>query len=268
MDVPASRERTSLPSALTFWPALERTIGGRPLAIFLDYDGTLTPIVSRPEQAVLGPEMRATLESLARVWPTVIVTGRARDDVERFVALETLSYAGSHGFDIVAPGPPALRHVVGEEHLPTVGAAAEALRDALRDVEGVRVEDKRFAVAVHYRLADDADVPRVEDAVDRVVAAEPMLRKTGGKKIFEVRPAIAWDKGHAVLWLLDALAAGTDAVPIYIGDDVTDEDAFAAIAGRGIGIVVGDDGAPTLAAYSLRGTDDVRELLDRLRSVG
>jgi trehalose-phosphatase len=108
----------------------------------------------------------------------------------------------------------------------------------------------------------------VEDAVDRVVAAEPMLRKTGGKKIFEVRPAIAWDKGHAVLWLLEALAAGTDAVPIYIGDDVTDEDAFAAIAGRGIGIVVGDDGAPTLAAYSLRGTDDVRELLDRLRSVG
>jgi alpha,alpha-trehalase len=267
-DPPARRDRTALPSALASWLALERTIDGRPLTIFLDYDGTLTPIVSRPELAVLGDDMRAALASLARVWPTVIVTGRAREDVQRLVSLDTIAYAGSHGFDIVAPGPPALRHLVGEEHLPIVRTASEALRIELEDVEGARVEDKRFAVAIHYRLVNDANVARVEAAVDRVIAAEPMLRKTGGKKIFEVRPAIEWDKGHAVLWLLDALDAGPEAVPIYVGDDVTDEDAFAAIAGHGIGIVVGADGAPTLASYALRDTDEVRVLLDRLRSLG
>lgn len=261
------RERASLPSALSSWPDLKRVIGGRPLAIFLDYDGTLTPIVSRPEEAVLGDDMRASLAWLSAAWPTVIVTGRARDDVERLVALDTLSYAGSHGFDIAAPGPPPLRHVVADEHLPAVRIAADALRAALHDIEGVRVEDKRFAVAVHYRLVADDLVARVEEAVDRVVAGEPMLRKTGGKKIFEVRPAIEWDKGRAVLWLLNAMTAGSDAMPVYLGDDVTDEDAFVAIAGRGIGVVVGEDGPPTHASYALRDPAEVRALLERFRAL-
>jgi trehalose-phosphatase len=130
------------------------------------------------------------------------------------------------------------------------------------------VEPKRFAVAVHFRLAQEADLPRIERAVDAAVAAHPELRKTLGKKIFELRPALEWDKGKALLWLLEQL--GRESVlplfPFFIGDDLTDEDAFRAVKGRGLGILVADAPRVTAADYSLRDPEEVREFLTVLSS--
>ncbi|HYU33224.1 MAG TPA: trehalose-phosphatase [Thermoanaerobaculia bacterium] len=252
------------PSALERWDEIERRFAGRCPAVFLDYDGTLAPIAPRPELATLPEPTREVLRRLARRGPVAILSGRGREDVAALVGLDELTYAGSHGFDIAGP---AVRREVGEGIPERIEQASERLRRRLSGVEGVLVEPKRFAVAVHFRLADPADLPRIEAAVDAVQAELPDLRKVHGKKIFELRPDLDWDKGRALLWLLDTLhleTADGDVIPLYLGDDVTDEDAFRAVADRGIGILVAEEPRETAAAYSLRNADEVRAFLERL----
>lgn len=261
------------PSALDRWDEIERRLAGCRPALFLDYDGTLSPIVARPELATLPEETKDVLHRLARRVPVVIVSGRGREDVATLVDLDGLTYAGSHGFDIAGPplldGEPPLRLEVGEDLLETIEKAAEELRQELAGIAGVLVEPKRFAVAVHFRLVDESELPRIEAVVERVVAAHPGLRKAHSKKVFEVRPDLDWDKGRALLWLLEALGLDRpDVLPICIGDDVTDEDAFRALAGRGIGILVAEEPRDTAAEYSLRDPGEVRELLERLAGRG
>jgi alpha,alpha-trehalase len=231
--------------------------------LFLDYDGTLTPIVSQPEDALLGQEMRDVLQRLAELCTVAVVSGRDRGDVEPLVALDDLIFAGSHGFDIKGPNL-RLEHEGGRACLPDLEAAERELRAHIESVPGARVERKRFAIANHYRNVAEGDVTRVEEAVRDVQRRHPRLRLSGGKKIFELRPDIDWDKGRAVLWLLEALKLDDSVVqPVYIGDDVTDEDAFAALADRGLGVIVGTPPYATHADYGLRDTSEVQELLQR-----
>ena len=132
-------------------------------------------------------------------------------------------------------------------------------------VAGAIVEDKGFSLSVHYRLADPARIPELERAVDAALADQPRLRKHHGKMVFEVRPRIEWDKGRAVLWLLEALGLDHPGIfPLYLGDDVTDEDAFRALRGRGVGILVADTPGESCAEFTLRDTSEVRQFLDRL----
>jgi trehalose-phosphatase len=238
-----------------------RERAGRSLAVLLDYDGTLTPIVERPEAAVLAAATRSVLRSLARRCVLAVVSGRDLEDVRARVGVRGLAYAGSHGFDIAGPG---LRHQhpgahAGASRLPGV---ARAIARATVAIEGVRLEPKRFALAVHYRRARQADVPKVRAAVERALARYPGLRMARGKKVFDLQPDIAWDKGRAVLWLLRTLRLERDNVlPLYIGDDLTDEDAFRALARRGIGIAVQEARRRTAARFTLRDPDEVRAFL-------
>ncbi len=255
-----------LPSALDRWDEIAARLDGRRPALFLDYDGTLSPIAPRPELATLPEETRDVLRRLAARFPVVIVSGRGREDVAALVGLEGLAYAGSHGFDISGPaGPQSLRLEVGEGIPEKIETAAERVRRDLEGTPGVLVEPKRFAVSVHFRLADEKDLPWIERAVDEAVAATPGLRKAHGKKLFELRPDLDWDKGRALLWLLDALGLDRpDVLPFYIGDDLTDEDAFRAVRDCGIGILVAEEPRETAARYGLRSTGEVREVLERL----
>jgi trehalose 6-phosphate phosphatase len=252
------------PSALERWDEIERRLTGRRPAVFLDYDGTLSPIAPRPELATLPEPTRAVLRRLAGRGPVAILSGRGREDVAALVGLDELTYAGSHGFDIAGP---TLRREVGDGIPARIAEASARLLQRLDGIEGVLVEPKRFSVAVHFRLADPADLPRIEEAVDAVQAERQDLRKAPGKKVFELRPDLDWHKGHALLWLLDALhadAAERGVLPLYIGDDVTDEDAFRAIEDRGIGILVAEEPRETAAAYSLRDPEEVRGFLGLL----
>jgi trehalose-phosphatase len=257
------------PSALERWDEIAARLEGHRPALFLDYDGTLSAIAAHPELARLPATMREILGRLAQEMPVVIVSGRGREDVAALVDLPALVYAGSHGFDIAgpppAPGAPPLRLEVGDGVPARIGLAADRLRQELEDVPGVFVEPKGFAISIHFRLADESDLPRVERSVDAAVAAVPGLRKAHGKKLFEVRPDLDWDKGRAVLWLLDALGLGRpDVLPFYLGDDLTDEDAFLALGDRGVGILVSEETRATAAAYQLCDPEEVRRFLERV----
>lgn len=257
------------PSALEHWEEIAARLQGRRPALFLDYDGTLSAIAPRPELATLPAATREVLGRLAQEMPVAIVSGRGREDVAALVGLPDLAYAGSHGFDIAGPPPtpgaPPLRLEVGDGVPERIAIAAERLRQELADVPGVLVEPKGFAISVHFRLAAPGDVSGVEQAVDHVVAALPGLRKGHGKKLFEVRPDLDWDKGRALLWLLDALGLDRpDVLPFYLGDDLTDEDAFRLLGDRGVSIVVSEGPRETAAAYQLLDPDEVRQFLERL----
>ncbi|MGD8617373.1 MAG: trehalose-phosphatase, partial [Gammaproteobacteria bacterium] len=134
----------SVPSALERLDEILQRAAGRRTVIFLDYDGTLTPIVERPEQARLAPRMRRTLERLADRYTVAIISGRDLHDVRQRVGLENPFYAGSHGFDIAGPRGSGQAPPEAEAALPELDAAETELREALRAVDGVLIERKRF----------------------------------------------------------------------------------------------------------------------------
>ncbi len=255
----------TIPSALADFHDIENTLEGRRAAVFLDYDGTLTPIVDTPEQAVLSDEMRAVVRRLGDRCVTAIVSGRTRRDVQAHVRLDNLFYAGTHGFEIVGPEGSGVHHEVGQEFLPAMEELHQRLRRALGDTPGLLLETKGYSLAVHYRLVQESAVARVESVVDGLMPDYPTLRKTHGKKVFEICPRFNWNKGRAVQWILEALDLDrADVVPFYLGDDTTDEDAFEAVDGGGVGILVADEPRPTAARFRLEDDGEVARFLQRL----
>src|SRR5215470_17953066 len=236
---------------------------GDRLAVFLDYDGTLTPIVSHPEDAWVSESMRQTLRSLAARVPVAILSGRDLDDVRGRVHVDGIVYAGSHGFDIAGAG--GLHRELGAAYLPVLNAAETELREALDEIPGAQLERKHFSVAAHYRNVSENDAARVAAAVDAVAARHRELRRINGKKVYELLPNIDWDKGKAVLWLLETLDLKRAKVrPLYVGDDRTDEDAFRALGPSGVGILVSEQPRSTAASYSLRDPTQVERFLREL----
>jgi alpha,alpha-trehalase len=249
------------PSALVCAGDIERRLCQATPALFLDYDGTLTPIVAHPDLAVLSDDMRAAVERLAAHFPVAIISGRDLADIRRMVGVDNIVYAGSHGCDVDAPEELGGHVQHGLAAIDDIAAARAALTKKVEDIPGAWVEHKTFAVTLHYRQTPPDQVPRVVAAFDEVAAVYFGLRKATGKMVLELRPGIAcYDKGKALLWLLERLEmAKGNYVPLYIGDDDTDEDAFRAIAGRGVGVRIGDPHEVTAADYTLA---DVREVLE------
>jgi trehalose 6-phosphate phosphatase len=258
--------RKKFATALEQREEIFRQAQGKQLAVFLDYDGTLTPIVARPEEAVLDRGIRQTLRELAKYCAVAVISGRDLQDVQNLAGLDGIFYAGSHGFEISGPQGRHLEHQGGKQFLPALERAEKSLRDRLEQkIQGVQVERKKFAIAVHYRRAAEGKVREVEGVVDQVQQESGRLRKTAGKKVFELQPDIDWHKGKALLWLLEQLGmAGPEVLPFYLGDDVTDEDAFKVLKDRGIGIAVQEQPISTAARYRLRGPDEVKKFLKAL----
>jgi alpha,alpha-trehalase len=263
----ATDENRSLPSALD---AFDNIFGDPDLlchvVLFLDYDGTLTPIVNNPEDAGLSENMSAVLQELAQACPVAVVSGRDLSDIRKRVAVEDIYYAGSHGFEIIDPEDQPLENRKFADFLPKMDRAEDSLYQRIKDVSGARVERKKYSIAVHYRQAANSDIPAIEDAVKRVCEDLDGLRMSRGKKIFEVHPDVDWHKGKAVRSILSSLHRDPETVlPVYIGDDVTDEDAFRALKEKGVGICVTEDGTQkTAASYRLNHPDEVYEFLNRL----
>lgn len=255
-----------IPSALD---RLDDIIASEPrkrFAVFLDYDGTLTPIVSRPEDAWLADSTRQVIGELAARVPVAILSGRDLNDVRRRVDVDGIVYAGSHGFDIAGPG---FRRELGADYLPDLDAAEKELHDPLDEIPGAQLERKRFSVAAHYRNVSENDLSAFTQAVEAVAARHCELRCIDGKKVIELLPSIDWDKGKAVLWLIETLGLTREHVlPIYIGDDMTDEDAFRALNRCGVGILVSEQSEPTAATYSLKNPTEVERFLCGLTDCG
>ena len=269
-DAPGSRPIRELPGAQRCGSEIAARLAGKRAAIFLDYDGTLAAIAEHPDLALLDPETRAVMRDLADRCFVAVVSGRDVDDVRAKIGLDALVYVGSHGFDIESPDGRAGPDRGDADHRAALDAAEAALGERLGTLPGLLLERKRFSLAVHTRQVAEAREDAVADAVAAVLAEQPGLTGVRGKKVFELRPAVDWHKGKAVLWLLQFLGAeAQEVLPIYIGDDITDEDAFQALQGRGLGIVVGDgisadSSRASFAGYALAGPPQVRAFLEFL----
>ncbi|MBB4313319.1 trehalose-phosphatase [Roseospira marina] len=268
---PRLRPVRDLPHALEAFDALDAALNGREPAIFLDYDGTLTPIVSRPEDAILSDEGRAVVDTLARKRPVAVVSGRDRPDVEKLVGIDSLTFAGSHGFDIRTPAAGVLTLEGIGDYTALMDEVESRLKAGLSEIPGALVERKKFSVAAHYRLVPDLDYPLFRSVLDRVLGAVHGLKEKPGKKVFEIQPAIDWDKGKAVQHLLGTLSLDDpEHAPMFFGDDVTDEDAFKALQGmNGIGVLAApasdsDQGRVSAADFRVDDPDQVLDLLRRL----
>src|SRR2546421_10282547 len=274
-----ARQISDIPHALGEREALDRRFVGKQPAVFLDYDGTLTPIRDRPEEAMISASMREAVRRLAERVPVVVVSGRDRQVVQELMGLDNLIVAGDHGFDIWSPTAGSIQREEGASCEGLLREVEAKLRAELANIPGALIEPKKRSVAAHFRLVPEEQRPHVKKIVDVVLSEHPEeLKVTPGKMVFEIQPRLDWDKGKAVLYLLEALDLDRDdVVPVYLGDDITDEDAFRALAGRGIGIFVGsaDDpetagrtlfagkGSKTAADYVLNTIGEVEEFLNR-----
>ncbi|MCK4912364.1 MAG: trehalose-phosphatase [Candidatus Omnitrophica bacterium] len=241
---------------------------GKKIVFFLDYDGTLTPIVSRPDLAVISKEMRETVKELSQKYTTAIVSGRMREDVEKLVGIPGLIYAGSHGFDIKGPEV-VMVEPQAEQTIPLVFKVIEKLKKELSGIDGMIIEEKKFSTAVHYRLVSEEDkILKIKILVEEIIQENKTLRLMEGKKVFEILPAIDWNKGKAVKWVMNALGINwEDYSVVYIGDDTTDEDAFRTVCTRGTSILVSDKSKASAADFVLSSPKEVKELFERILAI-
>ncbi|XP_047962005.1 probable trehalose-phosphate phosphatase E isoform X1 [Salvia hispanica] len=296
------------PSALTMFDEIEAAATGKQIVVFLDYDGTLSPIVEDPDRAFITSEMREAVRDVAKLFPSAIVSGRCRAKVYDFVQLTELYYAGSHGMDIKGPskGHKSQKRVStklncflknchknliflqiflmlnvcnvqgnqtvlcqpARAFLPIIDEVYKALIEQVKHIPGAKVENNRFCLSVHYRCVEEKKWIELADQVKLVIKDYSQLRVTHGRKVFEIRPTIKWDKGNAVEFLLESLGfdESSDVFPMYIGDDRTDEDAFRVLRerGQGLGILVSKGPKETNASYTLQEPMEVMHFLRRL----
>jgi trehalose 6-phosphate phosphatase len=218
--------------------------------LFLDFDGTLAPIVEVPEAASMSPDIRQLLIRLSRKWrfSVGIISGRSLADLQDRVALPGLTYAGDHGFAIHGPGLNFVEPAAAERR-GILHKLSREVESRLSHIEGVRVEHKALTASVHYRQARAGELEQIRAIVTETVGkAGDLFRITRGLKVLEIRPRVNWDKGKAARWILEG-SGHPEALPVYIGDDVTDEDAFRALS-TGITVRIGRH-AETLAKYRL-----------------
>ncbi|MDE2215344.1 MAG: trehalose-phosphatase [Candidatus Omnitrophica bacterium] len=248
--------------------SLKKQIGGRDLFLFLDYDGTLTPIVDHPKKAALAKSTRSLLEKLS-LEPLVnvsVVSGRALGDLRNRVGVSNISYVGNHGLEMDAPGV----NFKGFDLVSvceTIDYLKKEISKELLFFKGAFLEDKGVTLSVHYRKLKEARAAVLKAFLHELT--EPFLsrkqiRMGSGKKVLEIKPPVDWDKGKAVLWLLNQHKHdGKKTCSIYIGDDTTDEDAFASLKGKGITIKVGGQG-DSAAEYYVKQQKEVIRLLKGL----
>ncbi|ORW26200.1 trehalose-phosphatase [Mycobacterium palustre] len=263
--------RSAIADAMQGYSQLKELLMTRRPVVFLDFDGTLSDITRDPESAALVDGAAEALGALAAQCPVAVISGRDLADVRERVKVGGVWYAVSHGYELAAPDG-SLHENADAGVIASVARAAHRLAKMLSGLSGIVVEHKRFAVAVHYRNADPADIDRVIAAVHTLGRSEG-LRIANGRKVIELRANMDRERGTTLNWLLEHIEAGdspTEAnavLPIYIGDGITDEDAFDAVEFDGVGIVVrhSEDGnLPSAALFSLESPSAVVEFVRRL----
>ena len=231
---------------------------------FFDYDGTLTPIVSHPEKAILSEETKAFLLALKKnpKFLLAIVSGRSLRDIRRLVGLKKIYYIGNHGLEIFTPKN-GTKQLVPKEVFHELVRIRNRLNSQMKDIEGVIIEDKGSILTIHYRNVDPRQVPPVLMALKQEIKGSKTPLCLGfGKMVFEIRPQSTANKGTAVLELLNQVYQD-GVLPLYIGDDQTDEDAFRVLNRRGITIFVGLSGNSSAQYY----VNDLFEVYQFLKMV-
>jgi trehalose-phosphatase len=253
-----------------YWDNPKKELNNKYIMLFLDFDGTLTPIVATPQQAILSKETKDVLDKLSRNsrYKIAIISGRALKNIKEKVGLKNIIYVGNHGAEIegpkikfASPISPRCRAIL--EHIKT------DLEEKLSSIKGAILEDKGLSLSVHFRLVDKSQIPQVKAIVHEcaiLYLVRSKIKIKTGKMVLEIRLPLEWDKGKVVLWLLARQKFATSErpfVPIYIGDDKTDEDAFKVLKNKGLTIFVGKP-KPSYAQYYLKNTREVTQFLKRI----
>jgi len=257
------------------WKRIEKSLKGRYIYLFLDYDGTLAPIALTPGMAFMPERTKGILRQLSKMpgRKVAIISGRALKDVSRRVGLKGIVYAGNHGFEIKGPKF-SFKVPVPFQYKKILKKIKGELENGLSSRRGVLIEDKGFSLSVHYRLADKETVPEIKTRFYTLIFPYEFTNRVQvkpGKMILEIRPPVSWDKGKVVLWLLDRCKSAMrnkkrEVLPIYIGDDKTDEDAFGSLKGRGITISVGGH-KKTKARFYLKDPEEVTDFLEAVSKI-
>ena len=249
------------------WDKLKDKLNNKVILLFLDYDGTLTPITETPDKAVISQNIKDLLAKLSTSHHcrVAIISGRSLSDIKALVGLKDIIYAGNHGLEIEGQKirfesqvSPRLKSVIRHIHEDAVSKFSK--------IKGVLIENKGLTISVHYRLADEKDMQEILSIFKEITdpyIVRGKIKINAGKKVYEIKPPVMWDKGKVVLWLLarqQFLLGKNKILPVYIGDDVTDEDAFKALKKKGLTIFVGEHGNLE-AQYYLKTTEEVTEFL-------
>ncbi len=240
------------------------------LLLLFDYDGTLTPIVAKPQDAVLSAQMRSLLIDLSKKDKYVvgIVSGRGLCDLKFLVSIPGLIYAGNHGLEISGPNID-FAHSGVKLSAQALNELQGLLANALADVPGLTVEHKGMSLTVHFRGTPDSYNDSVDDTVVKV--AEPFVQRgevkiTRGKKVVEVRPNLDWDKGKAIARIRESYPDRP--LPLFFGDDQTDEDGFAVVQDQGgVAVFVGLPRTATIALHQVESPEEVAQVLELLKTV-
>lgn len=242
--------------------------------ICLDYDGTLTPIVNDPTVAYLPEDIREAVGELAGRYPVSIVTGRGRQCISEFLGeqlISKVSLAASHGFDIHLQN--GEYHHMGENNdMRDFELFKQDLRNWITNFpRGCAIEENKYSVTLHYRNVNVNEVPLAERLLDELLLGYKNLVKREGKMVFEVRLGLDWNKGKAVEWILNRTNMDPkNCFVIYLGDDITDEDAFRTLRNKypfHLSLIVAADGSldrPTSADFRLRDQTEVLKFLLKL----
>lgn len=252
------------------WDRIKQNLNNKFIALFLDYDGTISPIADNPETAFIPKETRQLLYKLLKspVFRLAIISGRALKDIKEKIGIEGIIYAGNHGLEIEGPKI-KFESSSSVRYKETLQRIKDGLNTKLSTIKGAFIEDKGLSLSIHYRLADRSQTAKLKALLREstiLYTAKDKIRIEEGKKVFEIRPAVEWDKGKVVLWLLARWKFSLhdkDIMPVYLGDDISDEDAFGILRNKGLTVFIGRP-RPSYANYYLKDTREVYEFLNKL----
>ncbi len=242
--------------ALSQSEELQKRLAGRELFLFLDFDGTLAPIEEQPEMAAMPDSIRTLIAALREHYPIAVISGRSLQDLKSRVALPGLVYGGNHGAEMEGSN-------VFAEGQPLLAAFLTAAQQAFGSLPGVQIEDKGVTASIHFRKVEPVCLEQFLASFQEITRnyADTLL-VSEGRKVFEIRPLGAFSKGDAVLRLMEGVGKGR--IPVYLGDDSSDEDGFRSVRETGIAVAVGGS---TEAEYYLRNQGEVCQFLELLAGV-
>ena len=245
------------------WPSLKQTIAAQQrLLLLLDFDGTLSPLAQTPAAARLPLRVRRLLLRLIslRGVRVAVISGRPVGYLRRTIRLRPVYYSGNHGMEIAGPRT-SYCHPKAARLRKDIRRWARSWRGPVARIPGAFLEDKGVSLSLHYRRV----LPHHRSAFRALVCrlqmetADSQIRWQQGKKVWEVLPAAAWDKGRAARMLTRRFR---NSFPVIVGDDETDEDMFRAFHGKGLTIVVGR--IKSAAAWRIPRQSDVPRFLESL----
>jgi len=252
------------------WDKIKDELKDKFIFLFLDYDGTLTPIVDTPAKAIISKKTKKLLHKLLKSskCKLAIISGRSLKDIKNKIGLKDIIYVGNHGLEIEGP------KIKFEISIPikvrtTIRQIVTVLQNKLSKIKGVIVEDKNLTLSVHYRLVtstDTSSIKKIVNEITRPYLTRGMIKINPGKKVIEIKPPIKWDKGKVVLWLLrkeQFVSGENNFFSIYFGDDITDEDAFRVLKNKGLTIFVGRPKVSS-ADYYLKNTKEVTKFIKQI----